>query len=159
LITYPPGKHRRNELDAHAVAALRRVLDHVTPDLIVLSSQRRLTDAMREELDMMWSAEGLRPFDATTLIYPKDGGVIARAHPRGQEVAMWLSDNPHITRWAVVDDDLLNINGIIDMDRVVICNPAVGLTPSGAERIIHILTNDVPTPTPPLAPVYADSDL
>lgn len=158
VIAYPSGGGPRNELTPSCIAAFRHVMAHVPDVRLVLSSQRRLKDSTLAVLKNMWDRAGLRPFDDTTHIYGNGTGII-RAMTRGQEIATYLADHPEITRWAVGDDDLLGINGVIDMDRVVITNPAIGLTPVGAERLIHILTTDVPTPTPPLAPVYADADL
>ncbi len=158
VIAYPAGGGPRNELTPSCIAAFRHVLSYVPNVRLVLSSQRRITKEMRKELDKMWAAEGLPPFVDATHLYGSDQKII-RAMTRGQEIATYLADHPEVTNWAVGDDDLLGINGVIDMDRVVITNPVNGLTLVGAERLIHILTTDVPTPTPPLAPVYADADL
>lgn len=60
--------------------------------------------------------------------------------PRHKEIALWLSENPEVSSWCVVDDIQ---EAILDPLRTVLTNPRWGLTEDDATDIIRILNEEI----------------
>lgn len=56
--------------------------------------------------------------------------------PRWPEIRAWLDANPHVTRWAVLDDDEIDR---VPTDRFVRTNAVHGLTDADVDRAVAIL--------------------
>lgn len=54
---------------------------------------------------------------------------------RGQEINQWLSQNPQVTAFAIVDDDSFDISS----DKLVKTSFDVGITDENANKLIEIL--------------------
>ena len=61
---------------------------------------------------------------------------VMTASGRAQEIHAWLYVNAMVDRWAVLDDNHVDV----DPSRFVRTNPSIGLTDADVERAIAILT-------------------
>jgi hypothetical protein len=107
----------------------------------VLSSSWRLYPDCVEYLKMFFSKhEELRNIDIT-LKTPQ----ISESQPRAFEIDSWLSKNPQVTRFAIIDDDpsagllMVQGNSFGLRDEYFAVDPNVGLTQEIANEVVAFL--------------------
>jgi len=137
-----------------ALRALRTIVLH-TGASIVLSSEWRRTEIMRNAIGVTFRSHGLPQIRActTTTLKPKRellkaNNTIAFAERRAREIGTWLQQNPDVATWVCLDDvdlswgDGARTKGIPLMrSRVVKTNKETCLNEKDALLAIDILCN------------------
>lgn len=137
-----------------ALRALRNIILH-TGASIVLSSEWRRTEVMRNAIGMTFRSNGLpqiRAWTVTTLKPKREllkaNNTIAFAERRAREIGMWLQQNSGVERWVCLDDvDLSWGDGARERgtplmrSRVVKTNAETCLNEKDALLAIDILCN------------------
>jgi hypothetical protein len=153
---FVPVFPRTDECEFNKVAtqALRTIFQH-TGASIVLSSEWRRTDIMKNSVGMMLRTLGLPQLRAstTTTLKPKPellkaNTTVAFAERRAREIGAWLKDQPDVRAWVVLDDvDLSWGDGArskgtpLMRSRCVKTNAQICLTEQHAQLAIDILVN------------------
>ncbi len=139
LVPCPAGDYTPPAFSPRCVDALKSIIAAVPGLRIVFSTTWRLPEHVNR-LHHEWTAHGLpagTTLDATPDL--RNAPAIPRIHRRGREILAWLDAHPHITRWAVIDDERLAIEPVIPASRCIFTNPARGLEFRDAEAAITIL--------------------
>jgi len=135
-----------------ALLALRHIVE-ATGAVIVLSSEWRRDQPMREGVDNILAEYEMRPCATwTPTDLQRDLGTDpfkAFAERRAREISKWLSTNPQVRQWVVLDD--INM-AIADEDRkpgtnlmtprIVQTHRKVGLTLEQAKCAVRILAGE-----------------
>jgi hypothetical protein len=88
----------------------------------------------------MFASRGIRCIGVTpALEKPSPGGNLMVASTRAEEITSWLSQNPGVTRYAIVDDDRDADDGT---GRYVSTGSFEGLLERHIARLEQILTHD-----------------
>lgn len=139
LIAYPEGEHTPPMFTPRCVEAFRSILDAVPGLRVVFSTTWRLPRHVNR-LHEQWLAHGLSidmAIDGTP--DTRDEPSVPRMYQRGHEIRLWLEKNTWCRNWAVLDDERLSIESVIDPDRCVFTDPRRGLEHREAEQVISIL--------------------
>ena len=125
-----PEAAEQGGLCPRACSQLRRLLDAVPELRIVVSSSHRLGKTENELFDWLATAAGL---DRSRLVgrTPHLPG-----ESRAREIEYYLSKNPGLLRWAVVDDHSVSLKS---RERVLLTDPELGLTEEDTSRLVAIL--------------------
>lgn len=91
-----PLTHGVFDIDGQLLPLLDKIIK-ATGALIVLSSTWRRSKISRARVDAHLASIGLTVHDITPTH-------LSNVH-RSEEINFWLSNNPYITTWAIVDDD------------------------------------------------------
>lgn len=139
LIAYPEGEHTPPMFTPRCVEAFRSILDAVPGLRVVFSTTWRLPLHVNR-LHEQWLAHGFSE-DLTIDGTPdtRDEPAVPRMYRRGNEIRIWLERNRWCRNWAVLDDEQLSIEPVIDTERCVFTDPGRGLEFWEAERVIKIL--------------------
>lgn len=113
------------EIDLAAVKLIQHAVE-ATRAIVILSSTWRLDRSLIHQLiDRGVPIDGMTPrLDSFDI--------------RGHEIQAWLDEHPHVTHYAVVDDEA--DAGIGHESSFVHTDPQIGLTPRDVAKIIGLLT-------------------
>jgi hypothetical protein len=136
-----------------AMTALRSIVQQ-TGASIVLSSEWRRTDSMKDSIGMGLRTHGLRQLRGSTAIFKprpdlldRDPGIIW-CERRAREIGAWLKQNPEVKAWVALDD--LDFNWAdchreagtpLIKYRSVLTDPHQCLTAANATEAVRLLLN------------------
>lgn len=134
LVAYPEGEHEAPVFTPSCVATFQMILEVLPRLRLVFSSTWRLPRHVNR-LHEQWTAAGL----PETLAIDGTPSLPRRLDQRGREIAAWLEMRPDVARWAVLDDDRLGIERVLDPSHCVFTDPRRGLTVEDAGRVVEVL--------------------
>mmetsp|Transcript_37829 Transcript_37829/g.81301 ORF Transcript_37829/g.81301 Transcript_37829/m.81301 type:complete len:324 (-) Transcript_37829:123-1094(-) len=136
-----------------ALLALRHIVE-TTGAIIVLSSEWRRDQPMRDGVDAILTEYEMRPCATwTPTDLQRDMGTEnpfkAFTERRAREISQWLSTNPQVKQWVVIDDinmadaDLDRKPGTLLMaPRIVQTHRKIGLTMEQAKAAVRLLRGE-----------------
>lgn len=124
-------------IDPSCVARLQRICDRTGAAIVISSAWRALVGRTRSTAALRHHGLTADVLGGTPIIEGTyHGAAVMTASGRAQEIHAWLYVNALIDRWAVLDDNHVDV----DPARFVRTNPAIGITDADVERAIAILT-------------------
>lgn len=124
-------------IDPACVARLQRICDRTGAAIVISSAWRVLRGRTRSTAALRHHGLTADVLGGTPIIEGTyHGAAVMTASGRAQEIHAWLYVNSMVDRWAVLDDNHVDV----DPSRFVRTNYAVGLTDADVERAIAILT-------------------
>lgn len=150
-----PVRQRMAESDfsAAALGNLRNIIQR-TGATIVLSSEWRRTEAMKDSIGMAFRQRDLPQLRDSTLIFKvrdelqKEDAAISWCERRAREISAWLKGHPEVASWVIIDDldfnwaDSVRIAGTQLMKpRSVLTNPKMCITEEDAAEAVRIILN------------------
>lgn len=136
-----------------SLLALRHIVEN-TGALLVLSSEWRRDQPMREGVDNILQEYGMRPcatWTPTDLL--RDLGTknpfLAFTERRAREVSQWVTSNPQVRQWVVIDDinmasvdEVRKPGTLLMVSRIVQTHRKIGLTLDQAKAAVRILRGE-----------------
>lgn len=142
-----------------AVANVRSIVQQ-TGATIVLSSEWRRTEKLRDSVNAVLRSQDMDPLRGSTEIHPtklelakQHGPKLAWCERRAREITKWLRDHPEVTSWVALDDldfawaDAVRVAGTSFIKhRSVLTDDRTCLTEADADAAVQILLNPPPPP-------------
>jgi hypothetical protein len=141
LIAYPEGGATGPVFTPRCVEAFKLILAAVPSAKVVFSTTWRLGRYV-DRLHEQWLEHGFSvslAIDGTPDL--RHDSSVLRRHQRGLEIRAWLDAHPAVTQWAVIDDDRMGIEEVLDNDSCVFTKPEIGLTNLDAGAAVEILNH------------------
>lgn len=135
-----------------ALLALRHIVEN-TGAVIIISSEWRRDQPMREGVDNILAEYEMRPCTSwTPTDLQRDMGTDpfkAFTERRAREISQWLSRNPQVRQWVVLDDINMSMadeerkpGTLLMTPRIVQTHRKVGLTLDQAKAAVRILNGE-----------------
>lgn len=126
-----PSETKRDEFgflfNPDCVHNLRKIINETGCHIVVTSSWR---SSGRSELELMWEMR-----DMPSEIH--DLTPILEDFNRGDEIEMWLSENPQVTKYCILDD--VEIKNRFVSGSQVVTDKNVGITEDDVHKVIKII--------------------
>jgi hypothetical protein len=123
-------------VDTRKVLRLRDIVER-TGAQIVLSSTWRCTESVSDKMAYSRLVEEFKRLRCPLWI---DCTPIIPVVNREKEIQAWLSQHPEVTDYVILDDYWQEL--MEEIEHLVICDEATGLTKKEAERAVAMLNNE-----------------